>query len=57
MLGLPGIAGAALPSPTSVAVGATAAKSCKKFIHNVALKVGMKNSNLVVEAARERLHG
>ena len=63
MLGLEAIAAAALPSPTSVAippVGATAAQSCiafQRFLDNVALKVGMKNSNLVVDTNKQRLYG
>ena len=52
MLGLPAIA---VPP-----VGATAAQSCiafQRFLDNVALKVGMKNSNLVVDTNEQRFYG
>ena len=49
--------------PTSVPippVGATAAQSCiafQQFIDIIALNVGMKNSNLVIDTNAQRLYG
>ena len=63
MLGLQGIAGAALPAPNSVPLppaGVTVAQSSaalKTFIDNVGLKVGMKTTNLVHDARGQRLYG